>query len=78
MSRTILTDDNIKQIALEYAIKGPKVLGMELGVSKQRIQQLAYKLRKFGLKIPHIRRGSQNSRNYTVIVQELKAEHPEL
>lgn len=70
----ILTIEQVKQIALEYGReKGPARLAEEFNVSKQRVQQVAMRLRKEGVLIPYMR-----ITRYKEITKELKKEHPEL
>jgi len=70
----MLTKEQIKQIAKEYGRdKGATELAKEFGVSKQRIVQIASKLRKLGVKIPNHR-----FRSYKMLIKELKEENPEL
>ena len=74
--KQLLTNDHIKQIAREYARKkGATELGKELGVSKQRINQIVHKLRKNGVCIPRMKILESNFRT---IVAELRKENPEL
>ena len=50
--RVFLSINQIKQVALEYGRKkGATELADELGVSKQRIQQITVALRKKGVNI---------------------------
>lgn len=44
--------ENYIKIGKEYGKKGPTALGRELGLSRQRVQQIASQLRKAGIKIP--------------------------
>ena len=54
-NKQILTKEGWLKIGREYGQKGPTVLAKELGVSKQRIQQITTTLRKKGANIPYIR-----------------------
>ena len=70
----VLFVKEIKQIAREYGSKkGPTELAEELGVSKQRIGQIATLLRKKGVKVPYMR-----IKLYSFVIEELKKENPEL
>ena len=74
--RVFLSINQIKQVALEYGRKkGATELADELGVSKQRIQQITVALRKKGVNIPKMR--TQKGK-YEEISVELRKEHPEL
>ena len=46
-----LTKEDWLHIAREYGNKGPTALGDEFNVSKQRIQQIATRLRKEGIEV---------------------------
>lgn len=50
----MLTKENWLQVAKEYSTKGPTNLSKELGVSRQRIEQLASLMRQNGIAIPKI------------------------
>lgn len=68
----ILNDDSIREIGRTYGRgKGATQLAKELGVSKQRIQQIVQKLRKFGAPIPILR---SKKGSYEIIAEELKKE----
>jgi len=74
MNEKSLTVEQIKKIAVEYGrTKGPTDLAKELGVSKQRVQEIAFQLRKWGFPVPKIR-----LQKYATIIDELRVEHPEL
>lgn len=52
----ILTKEDWLKIGREYGVKkGATELSQELGVTRQRIQQIAFDLRKRGAPIPFIR-----------------------
>lgn len=51
----ILTEEGWLKIGREYSEKGATVLGKELGVTKQRVAQVAHTLRKNGVPIPRLR-----------------------
>jgi len=72
-----LSEDSIKKIAREYGRgKGPRELGKELGISRQRVQQIASNLRKnYGVNIPRLR---SRTWKYEEIISELREESPEL
>ena len=67
----ILSNDQIKQIAREYALKGASGLSRELGISKQGIFYHVRKLRRRGVDIPK----PKSYPKYGMIVEELKNEH---
>jgi len=69
-----MTKDEIKKIAHEYGtIKGSTELAKELGVSKQRISQVASQLRQAGIDVPNIR----TIQNFKDAVKELIKEKEE-
>jgi len=72
--KPVLSWEAIKQIAKEYGrSKGALELAKELGVSKQRIAQVAVRLREYGVNIPRIRFSK-----YRELTKELREESPEL
>ena len=70
--KKILTRENIKQIGREYGEKGPTLLSKELGVTKQRVAQIVFRLRKLGAPIPKPKH--RLNQYYAEIAEELKAE----
>lgn len=66
----ILTQDDWLRIAKEYSSVGPQALATELGVSKQRIQQIATKLRKNGIPIATLRSNNSPTRTFIAFVKE--------
>ena len=51
MKNRFLTKEDWLRIAQEYIVIGPTSLAKELGVSKQRVQQIATYLRKNGIEV---------------------------
>ena len=71
-----LTKQQLKEIALTYGrTKGATELAKEMGVSKQRIQQIATRFRKLGVDIPSMK---VRQEVYSEIIDELKKENPEI
>ena len=69
----MIRDEQVKQIAREYGrTKGAKELGVEFGVSKQRIAQIVGMLRKFGVDIPKMR---PIAGRYRELAKEIKNEN---
>ena len=66
-----MTNEQIKKIGREYGTTGATKLAEELGVSKQRVEQIANKLRKLGVPIPKKRIRQEEIES---IAEELKAE----
>lgn len=50
--KLILTQEHWLQIAKKYGTVGPTELGKQLGVTKQRVEQVATYLRKNGVDVP--------------------------
>jgi len=72
----MLNPEQIKKIAIEYGrVKGAAELSRELGVSRQRIQQIATTFRKKGVNVPRMRCAKTE---YEILIKELRIEHPEL
>jgi biotin operon repressor len=67
----MITSEQVKKIAREFSEKGSKKLSEELNISKQCVDQYATRLRKLGVNIPRIRRGSSD---FKKIAEELKKE----
>lgn len=67
----MLSYEQIKKIGREYGKIGPTALSKELGVSKQRIEQIAKKLRNRGVPIPKVRIRNEQ---LDIIAEELKRE----
>mgnify|MGYP001400240821 CR=1 FL=1 len=71
-----LTKEDIKKIAKEYGTtKGAEEISKEIGVSKQRVQQVATILRKNGVHVPSIRNSESQ---IPIAIEELRKENPEL
>lgn len=51
-----LTKEDWLFIAQNYSSEGPKFIAEKLGVSRQRVHQVAVALRKNGIKVSHIRK----------------------
>lgn len=62
----------IIEIAKTYAAVGPTALAKKLGVSKQRVQQLASSLRRDKIKIGRFRDKSGTRGNYNEALKLLK------
>lgn len=80
MAQQIITPEMVKKIAREYGrIKGAQELAIEIGCSRQRIHQIADKLRKQGVDIPlmKVKMLIINQAVDNAII-DLKKENPEL
>ena len=70
----MMTKEQLLQIGREYGRKGATQLSEELGISRQRIQQLATKLRKAGAPIPNLRDKRARQQEIEEVVEQLKRE----
>jgi biotin operon repressor len=66
----ILTKEDWLMITKEYLTIGPAKLAIKLGVSKQRIQQIATVLRKNGIDIPKLRNDKGHIEKYISFVKD--------
>jgi len=70
----MILKEQLLKIGREYSTKGAQQLGEEIGISKQRIQQMVVRLRKLGAPIPRIRNESTRTKEIKEVAEQLKRE----